>query len=319
VLNGTGRIALALASHLKRSGGVIINEHTLNTAETRHHVDVLSRAFDFIELGELPTRLQRPRHRPFCLLTFDDGKRSNASQTAPELLRLGVPAVFYVVTRFVDDNVPLWFDRYHALAAKVGDLPPGLGPDVVKQLPYELLVERLDRACARFGVNADIESDDVRAMSWNDVLNLRDRGFTIGAHGCTHTVLTRETLADALENIGTSISEVSRAIGEPCRTFAFPNGNYTAELAHHAVRCGATSVMTTDPTWVDPSSTLWRLPRIQLFGTDSAAKITHKLALASTGRILNNPDGTGRVYSAINRLARVHLASWHDPEVSRGR
>src|SRR5438067_734889 len=94
---------LALSRRLHR-GGVIINEHTLTAEQTRRHVEALGRWFDFIDLDELPRRLANPGQRPFCLLTFDDGKRSNATQTAPELARLGVPAVFYVTTEFLNPN-----------------------------------------------------------------------------------------------------------------------------------------------------------------------------------------------------------------------
>jgi hypothetical protein len=93
-------------------------------------------------------------------------------------------------------------------------------------------------------------------------------------------------------------------IGAPCSSFAFPNGNYTAELAQHAIRCGAKMVMTTEPTWADESSALWRLPRLQFFGMDSPGKIKLKIAIAASGLILNNPDGSGKAYRAINRLAR---------------
>jgi len=84
---------LALARQAKR-GGVIINEHTLTAAQTRRHVEVLERWFDFIHLDELPRRLAEPGIRPFCLLTFDDGKRCNFTEVAPELECRRVPAVF---------------------------------------------------------------------------------------------------------------------------------------------------------------------------------------------------------------------------------
>lgn len=93
-------------------------------------------------------------------------------------------------------------------------------------------------------------------------------------------------------------------IDAPCPSFAFPNGNYTAELAQYAIRCGVKMVMTTEPTWVDESSALWRLPRLQFFGPDSPGKIKLKIAAAATGRILKNPDGTGKTYRAVNRLAK---------------
>jgi hypothetical protein len=88
-------------------------------------------------------------------------------------------------------------------------------------------------------------------------------------------------------------------------SFAFPNGNYTAELAKHAIRSGARMVMTTEPTWADTTFPLWRLPRIQLFGTQDRGTLELKIALSATGRILTNPDGTGKVYRQINRLSRT--------------
>ncbi len=303
MLNAIGVICLALARPFK-SGGVIVNEHVLDREQTRRHVDVLSRSFDFIHLNDLPRQLYRRGKKPFCLLTFDDGKRSNATAVAPELERLGVPAVFFIVAGSLDDQAPLWFDRHRALQKKLRATPKGLSLQVLKQLPYALLIERIEHACSQYGIDANPRDDDVGLMSWEQVRQLHRRGFSIGAHGNTHTILTRENKAAAFENIERSIAKVSEEIGEPCPSFAFPNGNYTAELAQHAIRCGAKTVMTTEPTWVDQRFPLWRLPRLQIFGDDSPGKIRLKAAAAAAGLILKNPDGTGHVYRAINRIAR---------------
>jgi hypothetical protein len=61
-------------------------------------------------------------------------------------------------------------------------------------------------------------------------------------------------------------------------------------------------VMTTEPTWVDRTFPLWRLPRVQLFGKYSLGKLKLKMAVAAAGGILSNPDGTGKSYRAFNRL-----------------
>jgi peptidoglycan/xylan/chitin deacetylase (PgdA/CDA1 family) len=301
MLNVIGSLSLALARHFQ-SGGIIVNEHVLNQEQTRRHVDVLGRWFDFIHLNDLPVRLSRRNKKPFCLLTFDDGKRSNATIVGPELKRLGVPAVFFVVTRSLGDGKPLWFDRYWALRAKLRTVPSALRLHVLKQLPYELLTARLERACSQYGVEADLSNDDVRPMTWEEARNLHRQEFSIGAHGETHAILTRETRAAAFENIAKSIARVSEEIGAPCTSFAFPNGNYTTELAQHAIRCGAETVMTTEPTWLDESFPLWRLPRVQLFGKYSLGKLKLKMAVAATGRILSNPDGTGKNYRVFNRF-----------------
>lgn len=303
MLNVVGTLSLAMACRFKKAG-IIVNEHVLNREQTRRHVELFGRCFDFIHLNDLPDRLHRRSKKPFCLLTFDDGKRSNATVVASELERLGVPAAFYVVSSALDDQAPLWFDRYRALRKELGTAPNGLTLQALKQLPYAVLTEKIERACREYGIDADVRDDDVSLMTWDHARDLHWRGFSIGAHGHTHAILTRETKAAAFESIEKSTARVSEEIGEPCRSFAFPNGNYTAELAQHAIRCGATTVMTTEPMWVDPSFALWRLPRLQFFGDDSPGKIKLKAGVAATGLFLKNPDGTKRAYRRRHRAAR---------------
>lgn len=291
---------LALACRL-RGGGVIINGHTLTRSQTRRQLEVLGRWFDFIRLDELPRRLSRLARRRFCLLTFDDGKRSNFTEIAPELESRRVPAVFCVTTEPLSTGAGFWFDRRDQLVKQLGHCPAGLELPALKSLPFNVLTERLEQACARHGFTPDCESDDLRPMSWDEARDLARRGFNIGAHGVTHAILTNETKERAFAEIEGSLAKVSAELGAPCTTFAFPNGNYTPELAQHALRCGATTVMTTEPTWVHEHSPFWRLPRIQLFGEFSPAKIELKIALAAMRGVLANPDGSGRKYSRLNR------------------
>jgi peptidoglycan/xylan/chitin deacetylase (PgdA/CDA1 family) len=308
-LIGAGSMAIASRSDLAKRGGVIINEHVLTASETRRHVEALSRWFDFIHHDELLDRLARPKARPFCLLTFDDGKRSFATQTAPELERLGVPAVIYVTTRFLTNRTPLWFDRRIAIERSLGYLPPEIKREVLIQLPLASIAERLDRACDRYKVTVDMEDDDVGPMSWDEARDLARRGFTVGAHSLRHAVLTCETEASAHSDIEHSIAEVSSEIGTPCKSFAFPNGNYTARLARRALEVGAQTVMTTDPMWADKSFPPWRLPRVSLSGPYNRAAIELKMALA-TGRWLVNPNGTGRLYRKRSYACETTDAKW---------
>lgn len=293
---------LVLARRLKR-GGVVINGHTLTQNQLRRQLDVLERWFDFISLEELPRRMKTPGARPFCLLTFDDGKHSHFTEMAPELESRRVPAVFYVTTRPLSTGSSLWFDRRDQLIGKLGYCPGELELAAMKRLPFDRLMERLDRACARHGFTPDNEAGDSRPMSWAEARSLAARGFTIGAHGQTHAILTNETKGRAYAEIEQSLAAVSSKLGAPCRTFAFPNGNYTPELARHAFHCGAASVMTTEPMWLDPGFPFWRLPRIQLFGEFTPAQIELKIALAAVPGLLTNPDGSGRGYRSWVRQA----------------
>ena len=302
-------MAIASRSDRAKRGGVIINEHVLTASETRRHVDALGRWFDFIHHDELLDRLARPKARPFCLLTFDDGKRSFATETAPELERLGVPAVIYVATQFLTDRTALWFDRRTAIRRALGYLPPEIEREVLIRLPLASINERLDRACDKYKVTVDMEDDDVGPMSWDEARDLARRGFTIGAHSLRHAVLTCETEASALSDIEQSIAEVSSEIGTPCKSFAFPNGNYTARLARRALEAGANTVMTTDPMWTDNSFPPWRLPRVSLNRAYNRGAIELKMSLA-TGRWLVNPNGTGRLYRKSSHACEAAGAKW---------
>ena len=302
MLNHAASMLLRCGRRFK-SGGVIINEHTLTAGGTRRHVETLARHFEFIHADELPSRLEQASKRPFCLLTFDDGKKSNATQSAPVLYQMGVPALLFVTTGFLDKRQPLWFDRYEALIAALGVEPPGLERETVKHLPLDLILERLDRHCTENGFLSPIGSDDLKPMSWEDVRHLQKIGFAIGAHGVRHSILTRERREVALAEIAESMSRVTAETGSPCRSFAFPNGNHTAELAQYAAECGASLVVTTDPAWVKRRDPLWRLPRIQLHEFDSVGKIMMKIVLAAVEGVLSNPDGTGRSYVSSRRMA----------------
>lgn len=293
-VNATGPL---LSAVVRASGGrgVIVNFHTLTAEQTRRQVSLLARYFELIDLETMVTTLDERRARgapPFCLLTFDDGKRSNATATAPVLDELGVKAVFYVCTAFVSDGTrPLWFDRYEALARVTDVASFGLGADIVKRLPAAVRDRRIDEACAATGVDADLHDDDVAPMTWDQARALASRGHTIGAHGTWHAILPFESAADATRDITASVADVRREIGA-CATFAYPNGNSSAPLTDHVASLGVGTVMTTEPTWVHARHSLVHLPRVQLFGHQGTDRVRAKLVAARVPGVLRNPDSS---------------------------
>jgi peptidoglycan/xylan/chitin deacetylase (PgdA/CDA1 family) len=286
---------LYMTARLK-NGGLILNNHTQGREQIRVQIETLGTHFEFIHHNQLLSCLRQKRSKPFCLLTFDDGKKIHAAETAPELERLGVPAVFYVPTEFLYHNEPLWFDLYGALRQTVGDRIPGMEPAVIKGLPFARLKERLDRVCEHYGVTVDIHDPRIGAMSWDDARTLLNKGFTVGGHSTWHIILTNETIADAKEDIRRSITAVTTETGSQCPSFAFPNGNYSAPLLMHAMECGVETAMTTEPRWTMASSPAFRLPRLQLYNRYSGLLVALKIAAAAPGFLLANPDGSGRRY-----------------------
>jgi len=276
--------------------GIVVGNHTQNRDQVRQEIDVLGRFFEFIHHDELVNRLKTKGRRPFCLLTFDDGKKINALETAKELEKSGVPAVFYLVTEAVSTGKPLWFDVRNALVKapltrEEKQIMAGL-----KGLSMDRRGALLDGLAEKYQVVPDMSDPCVAPMSWEDAGDLHDKGFTIGAHTCSHPVLTKETREVACGEIRDSIAQVSERIGIRCASFAFPNGSYTDDLARYAQGCGVTSVMTTDPVWGRPETKLWRVPRIDIYTRYTPWKTLVKVAAAKPGFVLKNPNGTGRAY-----------------------
>jgi peptidoglycan/xylan/chitin deacetylase (PgdA/CDA1 family) len=276
--------------------GIVVGNHTQNRDQIRQEIDVLGRLFEFIHHDQLVDRLKTKGRRPFCLLTFDDGKKINALETAKELEKSGVPAVFYLVTEAVSTGKPLWFDVRNALVKapltrEEKQIMAGL-----KGLSMDRRGVLLDGLAEKYQVLPDLSDPFVAPMSWEDAGDLHEKGFTIGAHTCSHPVLTKETREVACCEIRDSIAQVSERIGTRCASFAFPNGSYTDDLARYAQGCGVCSVMTTDPVWARPETELWRLPRIDIYTRYTPWKTLVKVAAAKPGFVLKNPNGTGRAY-----------------------
>lgn len=295
MLNSLSDLILSIGGRIK-NGGVVINNHTQNGKQIRMQVETLGRYFDFIHHDELLSRLTQRKSKPFCLFTFDDGKKINAIETAPEMERLGVPGVFFVATEFLYHNIPLWFDVQEGLKKKLGALPADLELFALKQLPFAELKERIEKACNEYGVTVDMSNACIAPMSWDDARTLKNKGFTIGAHTTWHSILTNEPINTALTDIEHSINTVTKEIGSPCQSFAFANGNYTPYLAQHAMNCGVKTVMTTEPMWAKETFPAWKLPRIQMHNYYNNKHVILKVVAAMPGVLLKNNDGTGRRY-----------------------
>ncbi len=291
-------------------GGVIINNHTQDGRDIRRQIEILGPYFQFVDLSEITgySSTTQKGSRPFCLFTFDDGKKINLD-AARELFKSGIPAVFYLVTDFVGGDRALWFDELHALGSTSPEAVREFDLETPKSLPMDTLRRRLDKATRKYPARADLNDPRKAPLTWDDVGALAAQGFVIGAHTARHSILTNEQPERARLEIERSIRKVSVMLGTECTTFAFPNGNFTDELVAYARSCGVTSMMTTEPAWVASKYDLeGLLPRIQLFENQTEAKMLTKLNVSRLGFVLANPDGTRRAY-VKRRLRRSFLAN----------
>jgi len=123
-----GRLAFAARlDAVMLRGAVIVAFHRVGDGDDRQgltigrdkferHCRFFSRHFNVVSLREIVTRLERLQPVDGCLaITFDDGYRDNFVHARPVLETLGLPATFFVVSRWMGTDVWPWWDREHGV------------------------------------------------------------------------------------------------------------------------------------------------------------------------------------------------------------
>jgi peptidoglycan/xylan/chitin deacetylase (PgdA/CDA1 family) len=233
----------------------------------------------------LPEALARIRGgalppRAVCV-TFDDGYADNFSVAAPLLQAAAVPATFFIATDFLDGG-QMWNDAIiEAVRAASGprvELTPGEVADVsslegrrrtiaallarAKYLPpteRRRFVEGIVR-------NAGGAAPGSPMMSSRQLVSLRDQGMEIGAHTCSHPILTTLSLDAAAADILRSKQVLESILGSRVSLFAYPNGEPDVDYDLQHVRLvresGFDAAVSTAPGYADLDSDILQLPRV---------------------------------------------------------
>lgn len=202
----------------------------------RHYTPVTLDQFEAACRGEgrLPERA--------LLLTIDDGYENVFTGMAPHLQRLGIPAVLFVTTGFIDTTTTLWPNQVEMWWAERGRKTPAGGngrptgpgriaiPETLgamkgrlKALPPAARGALLREWLGDVGRELP-EGHVFRLMTWDQSRAIEKSGVAIGSHTVTHAILAHEDDATARREIGESRAALERELGHPVRTFAYPNG-----------------------------------------------------------------------------------------------
>lgn len=150
---------------------------------------VSSEQFAAMILGEEPIRGRN------LLLTFDDGFASNRVVAEEVLNPLGIRALFFAVSDFVDLE-----DRHEARHFISRNIQPGSRAD---ELPAHLY-----------------------NMGWSDLEALLEQGHCVGGHTRTHAQLSQiNTEPDLEREIIASADTLAQRLGVPIEHFAYTFGD----------------------------------------------------------------------------------------------
>lgn len=216
-------------------------DYTMELSVFEAFLDFLRRNFHPISLAMLEDAAaggQALPPRPL-LVTFDDGWHDTAQYAAPALAARAIPGTVFVTCGALGCDRMLWRDTA-AILARAGllDAPAESGT------PLETWLETLsaDRRDAVLG--QALERAAVLRPLMMDKAALEGIAMTVGAHGVTHTPLTRAAQPQAELRDGKSALEA--ITGHAVSSFAFPHGSYDPSLLAQSFAAGYRFVFTSD-------------------------------------------------------------------------
>ncbi|NTW03154.1 MAG: polysaccharide deacetylase family protein [Oscillochloris sp.] len=101
-------------------------------------------------------------------------------------------------------------------------------------------------------------------MGWDEIRALYYAGMEIGAHSISHIDLTTLSHDENADQIARSGAEIAAQIGQPVRSFCYPAGQFTPDIAQITRDAGYTSATTTIQEGAQDD--LYALPRIRIYG-----------------------------------------------------
>jgi peptidoglycan/xylan/chitin deacetylase (PgdA/CDA1 family) len=204
-------------------------------AKFRSDLEFLCLKYRPLQIADLE-RLSLRRDYKACertfMLSFDDGMREVYDIIVPVLRQQGIPAIFFLNSATIDNRQLMWRHKISLIIDRCKHQPRCVLPQVsigrgesvdakLKALRFadEHIIDDMARFC-------DVDFDDYlrRAQPYltsDQVLKLFHGGFAIGAHSHNHPHLHEMELEDQKKQISRSV-EFIRALGLPCRYFAFP-------------------------------------------------------------------------------------------------
>jgi len=101
-------------------------------------------------------------------------------------------------------------------------------------------------------------------MSWQQIQDLHNNGFEIGAHTVDHPSLDKITPAQQHHEIFDSKTTLEQEIGAPVTAFCYPSGRYNALTVQMVKQAGFTSATTTKEGIATTKSDAFLLPRVRI-------------------------------------------------------
>jgi peptidoglycan/xylan/chitin deacetylase (PgdA/CDA1 family) len=165
-------------------------------------------------------------------LSFDDGLKECAEIIAPVLLKKGIPATFFVNPGFIDNQ--RLFHKYKAslILGKLKEAPGIKAQQILKEqnLQGELILKAtflhekvIDEVAVLLGINFnDFLAKQKPYLTTEQLLKLKEQGFSIGAHSFNHPEFWKITGEEQINEVKKSLNWLVEKINPEIKAFSFP-------------------------------------------------------------------------------------------------
>ncbi len=202
---------------------------------------------DVIRVADMADVLRKGSQRRCVLLTFDDGYLDNYELAFPVLKQVGLSAVIFLATGFLDERFVAWWDEIAWMVKRTTqpvlslpaawqieslDVSPDQRDSVCRRLlrlskmlsPQELSQFLGDLGEATGTGRAPRNATTAPWMTWNMVREMHRGGMEFGGHTVTHPVLSRCTIDQQRQEIQQSKTRIEAELGTKITAFSYPIG-----------------------------------------------------------------------------------------------
>lgn len=203
---------------------------------------LIDNSFEFVTISELE---KGNKTNKLIALTFDDGYLDNYEFALPSLLKFNATATFFPVVNPCKDNTVLPLDIYYQCIDEMNlseiERTEYITGTIKRNFYWAEPDKQINMLHSLF--KSLPQKSRVSYMSAEQIKVISDKGFEIGSHGMTHSLLIADYMnrEKALNELQESKQWLEAITGKPVTAYCFPAGRYNAKMIRLAKQVGYTS------------------------------------------------------------------------------
>jgi peptidoglycan/xylan/chitin deacetylase (PgdA/CDA1 family) len=278
---GNGAI---LTYHRVLPDSIICQDSILNiavsTTNFRKQIEYLKNNFSILPIHSFLRHINSESKQFKLLITFDDGYKDNLDYAYPILKEFNVPAVIYVITKFINNKFYPWWIKLDYFIRNNRSLK-------YKKKKFKLFKNiflhgdqlTIDKQLSFF-IKKKNKINDQIFLNHKEVKHLSEQKLiTIGSHSHSHYNFSKLKENQALNEFKISKSVLEKIIKKKIRHFSYPYGAYeNINLEHTKIlkKLGYLSAVTLIRKKIDHPN-FFLLPRIFVNNDSNLLRIKFKL------------------------------------------